>query len=255
MTRLRATLLTALIVLLGGCAATGEDPTAEWSAARLYEEAKSALDSGDYEQAISHYETLEARYPFGRYAQQAQLEIAYAYYKYGEMDSAIAAADRFIKLNPRHPHVAYAYYLRGLANFDRGASILDKIITRDPAEMDMASVKSAFDDFATVVRRFPESIYAADARQRTIYLRNVLARHELKVADYYLRRGAYVAVVNRCKYVLEHYQGSDAMPQALRMMAEAYEHLGLPELAADARRVLELNYPGQAPAEHQPAEN
>lgn len=255
MTRLRATLLIALLALLGGCGTTGKDPTAEWSAAQLYEEAKSALNGGNYEQAISHFETLEARYPFGRYAQQAQLEIAYAYYKFGEMDSAIAAADRFIKLNPRHPHVAYAYYLRGLANFDRGASFLDKIVARDPAEMDMASVKSAFDDFATVVRRFPESIYAADARQRTVYLRNVLARHELKVADFYLRRGAYVAVVNRCKYVLEHYQGSDAMPQALAMMAGAYERLGLPELAADARRVLERNYPGQAPADPDPAEN
>lgn len=239
-------LLTLGVALtLGACAAFKEDPTADWSASKLYSEAKDELGQKNYEQAIQYFETLEARYPFGRYAQQAQLETAYAYYKFGEMDSAIAAVDRFLRLNPRHPYVDYAYYLRGLANFNRGTSVFNAVFERDVDEMDPAPLQSAFADFSKIVREFPNSSYASDARARLVFLRNMLAEYELHVADFYMRRGAYVAVVNRCTHVLRHYQGSEPIPRALEMLAEAYRRLGMDELAADTNQILEMN---RAPA-------
>ena len=240
-------LLASVLALFTGCASwvADEDETKNWSARKLYSEAKSSLNTKDYEQAIAYYETLEARFPFGRFAQQAQLETAYAYYKFEEPDSAIAAADRFIKLNPRHPHVDYAYYLKGLSNFNRGKSLVNRIIKRPPSEIDPGPHEQAFKDFSTLVQRFPDSGYAPDARQRMIYLRNVLADYELNVADFYLRRGAYVAAANRCKYMIEHYQGAQSMPRALSMLAEAYTKLGMTDLAEDTQRVLQHNFPQQ----------
>jgi outer membrane protein assembly factor BamD len=239
--RLTQLLVLGLSLLLGACASFKDDPTADWSASKLYSEAKDELGQKNYEQAIQYFETLEARYPFGRYAQQAQLETAYAYYKYAEMDSAIAAVDRFLRLNPRHQHVDYAYYLRGLANFNRGTSVFNLVLSRDVEEMDPAPMESAFADFSKVVKEFPDSKYASDSRQRLVFLRNMLAEYELNVADFYMRRGAYVAVVSRCTYVLKRYQGSEPIPRALEMLAEAYGRLGMEELAADTRRVLEFN--------------
>jgi outer membrane protein assembly factor BamD len=243
-----ARLLTALLLLaLGasGCAMLQdkEDRTRDWPADKLYAEAKSALTSGDYPGAIQYYELLEARYPFGRYAQQAQIEIAYAYYKYEEPDLAIAAADRFIKMHPRHEHVDYAYYLKGLANFHRDMGLVERYLPQDASQRDPGAARQSFHDFAELVKRFPDSRYAQDALQRMIYLRNNLAQHELNVADYYMRRGAYVAAANRAKYVVEQYQRTPAVPDALALLAAAYESLGIPELAADARRVLEMNHP------------
>lgn len=240
---MRAVFVLIAVSLLSACASLQSDPTADWSAARLYSEAKDQLENGNYEQSINYFETLEARYPFGRYAQQAQLEIAYAYYKYDEPDSAIAAADRFIKLNPRHPHVDYAYYLKGLVNFNRGRSFMDRFIKRDPSDMDPQPLTQAFNDFSTLVQRFPDSRYAPDARQRSVFLRNELAEYEIKVADYYLRRGAWLAVAKRCQYVLETYPGAEATPKALSLLARAYAELGKTDLERDTRRVLELNYP------------
>lgn len=244
---MRAAFLLLISLLLASCASLETDPTAGWSAAKLYAEAKDNLEQANYEQAISYFETLEARYPFGRYAQQAQLEIAYAYYKYDEPDSAIAAADRFIKLNPQHPNVDYAYYLKGLVNFSRGKSFFDRFIPRDPSDMDPEPLEQSFADFSTLVQRFPNSRYAPDARQRTIYLRNALAEYELKVADYYVRRGAWLAVAKRAQYIIEHYQGADSTPRALALMVRAYGELGLTDLENDARRVLQQNYPDYTP--------
>jgi outer membrane protein assembly factor BamD len=236
------------LALLVGCSAfSGDsDPTKGWSAAKLYSEAKDALDSGDYEKAIDLFETLEARYPFGRYAKQAQLDAAYAYYKFDEPDSAIAAAERFIKLHPKNPHVDYAYYLKGLANFNRGKTIVSKVIPRDPSERDPTPMLRAFEDFSVILKRYPDSRYADDARKRMVYLRNKLAEYELNVADYYMRREAYVAAINRAKYVLENYQGARAIPQALKTLVRAYRKLGLNDLARDALRVLRTNYPKEA---------
>jgi outer membrane protein assembly factor BamD len=234
-----------MIISLTGCSLLPKqiDETKGWSASRLYSEAKSALTGDDYETAIRYYELLEARYPFGRYAQQAELEVAYAYYKWDEPESAIAAADRFIKLHPRHPNVDYAYYLKGVINFNRNSGFLERFFPQDLSTRDPGASRQAFFDFRDLVQKFPNSRYAPDARARMLYLRNSLARHEMHVADYYMKRGAYVAVVNRCKYVVEHYDRSPEVPQALTVMAQAYDKMQMPDLANDARRVLRKSYP------------
>ena len=228
-----------------GCAMFEDEPdvTRDWPVERLYGEAKGALNDGDYETAIDYYEKLESRFPFGRYAQQAQVDLAYAYWKDDEPASAIAAADRFIKLHPTHPNVDYAYYLKGLVNFSQGRNFFDRFVPRDMSLRDPGSVRDAFSDFAELTRRFPESKYAEDARQRMVYLRNVLARHEVHVADYYMRRGAFLAAANRSRFVVENYQRTDAVPDALAIMAMAYRLMDLDDLSDDALRVLELNYP------------
>jgi outer membrane protein assembly factor BamD len=233
-----------LVLLLGGCGTLGKgnDITEDWPVQRLYEEAKEAREGGDYQTAIDYYEKLESRYPFGPYAEQAQLEIAYCYYKYEEPASAIAAADRFIKLHPRHPNVDYAYYIKGLTNFHQGRGFVERYLPIDASQRDPAAAQQAFQDFAELTERFPDSPYAADASRRMVYLRNQLARYEIHVADYYLRRGAFVAAANRAKYVLERYPQSTAVPDALAVMAKAYSKLELHALAEDALRVLKLNY-------------
>ena len=241
----RIIILAFAASLLAGCGFFGDKPdvTRDWPVQRLYGEAKAALDAGDYETAIDYYEKLESRYPFGRFAQQAQIDVAYAYWKNDEPASAIAAADRFIKLPPRHPNVDYAYYLKGLVNFEQGRSFMDRIVPRDMSQRDPGSVRESFDAFSELVRLYPQSRYADDARQRMLYLKDLLARHEVHVADYYMRRGAYVAAANRARFVVENYQRSPAIPDALVIMAKAYRLMDLDDLSADALRVLELNYP------------
>jgi outer membrane protein assembly factor BamD len=242
---LRAFLTLLWLVSAAGCALLPEeiDKTKDWSANKLYSEAKSSLDDGSYEQAIKYYEKLEARYPFGRYAQQAEIEIAYAYYKSDEPTSALGALDRFIKLYPRHPNLDYAYYLRGLTNFNQGVSILDRYLPVDRSQRDPGAARQSFQDFGEVVRRFPDSKYAADARQRMVYLRNNLAQYEIHAANYYLERRAYLAAANRGKYVVEHYQETPAVPEALGIMVRAYRAMGMNDLADDNLRVLRQNYP------------
>lgn len=243
--RLSSPILIMLLLVTGGCSLLPEqiDKTKEWPASKLYSEAKESLDDQNYEQAIDYFEKLEARFPFGRYAQQAQLEIAYAYYKYDEPESAIAAADRFIKENPRHPNVDYAWYLKGLVNYNRGATFLDRWLPQDTSERDLSSMRDAYEDFYHLARYYPDSIYTADAAQRVIHLRNKMARYEIHVADYYLRRGAYIATTNRSQYVVENFQRTPAVSDALILMVRAYRKLEMNELADDALRVLRTNYP------------
>lgn len=239
-------LLLTISLSLGGCGWLSKeevDPTADWSAGQFYNTGKDELSRGNYQTAIEYFEQLQARYPFGRYAQQAQLEIAFAHYKSGETDQAIAAADRFIRTYPRNPFVDYAYYLKGLAHYSRGAGILERLIPSDPTRTDPASALQAFSDFSELVQRFPDSRYAEDARQRMLFLRNNLAEYEINVGRFYLNRQAYVAAVNRGKYVLENYRTAPAVEGALGLMAEAYIRMGLDDLARDSYRVLSLNYP------------
>lgn len=235
--------IISLLSLLVACASMSDDPTSGWSAEQLYQDAREALDNGEYERAIEGYTKLESRYPYGGYAQQAQLETIYAHYKAGESSSAVAAADRFIKFHPRHANVDYAYYLRGLTTYDQNKGFFSSYFDQDPAERDPAGVRESFNYFKELVTRFPNSRYTPDALKRMTVLRNTLAKHELYAAAYYLKRGTYLAAVNRAKYVLENYQQSTAIPDALVIMVKAYRKMGLNDLADDALRVLELNHP------------
>lgn len=228
-------------LLLQACASFSEDPTRDWTAKDFYDEARRSLDAGEFESAIKNLETLEARFPFDRYAKQAQLDVAYSYYKFDEPDAAIGAADRFIRLHPRDPNIDYVYYLKGLVNFHRGSGLLDSWFPRDKAKHDSETLQNAFNDFATLVRRYPNSRYAGDAYQRMLFLRNELAQQEIEVAEFYLKRKAWMGAVNRSKQVIERYEGSVWRNRALEIMAQAYTELGLEEHASDARRVLELN--------------
>ncbi len=238
-------LLLGLLLVLSACSWLKEskDETANWSASQFYDQAKEALNEGSYQDAIGHYEKLQARYPFGRYAQQSQLELVYAYYKDDQPDAAIAAANRFIRTNPRHPHVDYAYYMKGRVNFSRDATIINRVLPNDPAKTDTESVMQSYNDFEELVQKFPNSEYAQDARQRIVYLHNNLAAYEINVAGYYMRRKAYVAAANRAKYVLENYARTPSVVDALAIMTQAYQALGLDDLAEDSLRVLQLNYP------------
>ncbi len=231
--------------LLAGCSLLPDevDETKNWSASKIYYTAKEALGEGNYEKAVKLYEKLEARFPYGPYAQQAQLEVAYAYYKDNEPVSAIAACDRFIKLHPNHPHVDYAYYLKGLANFVEDPSFMSRFGDQDLSDRDPKSAREAFEAFQQLVNRYPDSKYTPDAIARMKYLVNALAASEVQVARYYYKRGAYVAAANRGKYVLEHYQQSPALEEALAIMARSYEKMGMNDLRDDAMRVLKHNFP------------
>ncbi len=231
-----------IALTLSGCSVFEEkDETLGWSQQKLFTEATEEMRSGNYERAIKYYEILESRYPFGKYAHQAQLNVAYAYYRYSEPESALSAADRFIKLHPGHPATAYAYYLRGLVNFNRTLGFLDRFVPTDTAQRDPGAALESYKDFAEVVRLFPDSEYTEDSARRMLYLRNNLARHEVKVAGYYMRRGAFLAAANRAEQVVQNYQRTPALRDALELMIAAYTKLGMDDLASDTQRVLALN--------------
>ncbi len=243
--RVLGSVLLSAALTLGGCGLLPEvkDETAGWSAQKIYAEAKDNLGQGNYERAVKLFETLESRYPFGRYAQQAQLEIAYAYYKDNEPISAIAACDRFIKLHPNHPNVDYAFYLKGLANFNDDLGLLGNLVDQDMSERDPRAARDAFLSFKELVTRFPDSKYAEDSSARMKYLVNALAQNEIHVAKYYLKREAWVAAANRAKEVLKTYPDAPALEEALAIMVLAYDKLKLTDLRDDAQRVLKLNFP------------
>ena len=239
--------IAALIVaaLIAGCGLlpAEKDETIGWSANKLYAEAKDALNDGSYAKAIKYFEKLESRYPYGRYAQQAQIEIAYAYWKDQEPASAVAACDRFIKLQPNHPNVDYVYYLRGLINFNEDLGIMGTISNQDMTERDPKGARESFDAFRELVTRFPDSKYTPDALLRMKYLVNALASLELHVARYYMKRGAYLAAANRAQYAVKNYPDAPATEEALFIMVKAYDSLGLNDLRDDAERVMRTNYP------------
>jgi len=218
-----------------------DDPYANWSANDFYEEASLSLKNAEFETAITYLENLEARFPFSPYARQAQLDVAYAYYKFDEPESAIAAANRFIRINPRDPNVAYAWYLKGRADFTRGRGFMDDYIARDISLHDNQSMLDAMRSFSMLVKQYPDSRYAVDAHQHMIHLRNKLAEAELHAAEYYMKRQAWLAAARRGQHVIENYQATPASRKALAIMVTAYNKLGLKDLAADAQLVLTAN--------------
>jgi outer membrane protein assembly factor BamD len=233
-----------LALLLSACTLPEvKDETATWSAQKLYSEAHGALGEGSYERALKLFEQLESRYPYGRYAQQAQLEIAYAHHKSGEPAAAIAACERFIKLHPNHPNVDYAYYLKGVVNFNEDLGLLAGLAMQDPTERDPQSARESFAAFKDLVTRYPESKYAPDATDRMRYLVNALASHEVHVAHYYARRGAWLAAANRAQYAIQTYPEAPANEEALFIMMKSYEALGMTDLRDAAERVMRKNFP------------
>ncbi|MFQ5470140.1 MAG: outer membrane protein assembly factor BamD [Gammaproteobacteria bacterium] len=242
---LAVTLIVANLFVIG-CSSLQEKDDSELNAEELFQKGKAALEIGDYQAAISHFESIGVRFPFGTYAQQAQLEMAYAYYKYDERETAISTTERFIKTYPQHEHIDYAYYLRGLASFNPEKDNLDRIADLDPSLRAPRSARNAFQYFSELLDRFPQSQYADDAAQRMVHIRDHLARYELHVANYYMKRGAYLAAANRAKYVLEKYARTTSVPHALAMMVKAYRALELNDLADDALSVLVINYPKYA---------
>jgi outer membrane protein assembly factor BamD len=211
------------------------------------------MDGGNYQGAVKIYEALEARYPFGRYTQQAQLDIAYCYYKDNETAQTVSATDRFMKLHPNHPNLDYALYLKGLAYFKPDLGIFGSVLNLDPAERDPKALRDSFDVFKELITRFPDSIYADDTRGRMIYLVNTLAKHDLTVARYYYNRGGYLAAVNRAQNIIVRYPQAPLAEEALKISVDAYTKMGMPELAKASQRVLEKNFPKTQTADSKPA--
>ncbi|MBL7252266.1 outer membrane protein assembly factor BamD [Alloalcanivorax sp. C16-2] len=240
MPRLIWPLLAAL--LLSACASKPEESPERTEAAQ-YREAQDAMDSNNYLTAIDRLKELEARFPYGRYAEQAQLDLIYAHFRSQEYPETVVAAQRFMRSYPAHPRLDYALYMRGLANFYMERGFFDSFMSTDKSSRDLGSARDAFEDFERLVTRFPDSEYAPDARSRMVFIRNEMARHELHAARYYARRGAYIAAINRAQYVVQHYQRTPMVPEALAIMVEGYERLDRPELADKSRRALAESWP------------
>ena len=246
--RLARALVPLLVAAFAGCSWFGielgqTDQTAKWDADKLYAEARLELANGSWAKARELYQKLESRYPFGRHAQQALMEIAYSYYKEGETAQAIQTADRFIRQYPNHPNIDYVYYLKGLASFNEDLGFLAKLMSQEISERDAKAAREAFDAFKDLVTRYPESKYAEDARARMRYLVNAQAQAEVNVARFYYMRKAYIAAIQRAQVVLRDYQRTPATEEALHLMARSYAALQMNDLQADAERVLALNFP------------
>ncbi len=246
----RLTVLLTCALLLSGCGLFGGEERDEFAdlstEEQFYRRAVDQLNSQNFRGAIATYQALEARFPFGRFATQAQIELVYAYYRNGDVEAAIAAADRFIRLNPEDANVDYAYYMKGLSNFTADDNILDRFLPTDPSKRDPGRARESFADFSRLLALYPDSAYAADARARMVYLRNSLARHEIHVAEYYLVRRAYIAALNRAKFVVENFQGTPSVSEGMALMVECYLRLGLDDLADTSLAILRENYPGHA---------
>jgi outer membrane protein assembly factor BamD len=245
-------LAAALLALtLAGCGLFADkiDPKKEWTAAEYYKAAKEEFDNHNWDPAIKLYEQLESKFPFGRFAQQAQLEVAYAYYKNGDAAQATSAIDKFLKLHPNNANVDYALYLKALVNFKEDLGPFTRIIAQDLADRDPKAARESFEGFKELVSRFPESRYASDSRERMAYLVEALARHEIHVARYYLSRGAFLAAANRAQDAIIRFPNSPIHREALEVMIEAYDRMNLPELRDDARKVLAKNFPADRMAQ------
>ena len=234
-------LIVAMMVTVSGCKKDYVEDRR--TAAELYAEAKQSMDKENWSTAAREYRLLQTRYPFGRYTEQSMLDLSYCAYKGGQGQAALSMLDRFLRTYPAHPNVDYAYYLKGLINYDETLGLLEKLMPERVRDRDQTALRDSFADFKELLRRFPNSRYAGDARQRMIYLRNNLAAYEIAVAEYYMRRQAFIAASNRARYVVENYPGTPQNGDALMVLHQAYTGLNMSELADDAWEVLALNYP------------
>jgi outer membrane protein assembly factor BamD len=237
--------LIPLLVVINGCSSTATDPATIYknhTEEQIFQAGELSLAKRQYSNAVQQFEALDALYPFGTHDEQAELDLIYAYYENDDVTSSAAAATRFIRIYPRSNRVDYAYYMKGLADFEQDRGWLQRYFPTDLSQRDPGTTRQAFDDFNRLLQLFPNSVYAPDARQRMIYLRNQFAKYELHIANYYFRRGAYVAAINRASYIIQHYDGSPEVENALGLMVKSYRRLGLTELANQSQQILVLNY-------------
>jgi outer membrane protein assembly factor BamD len=235
--------ILAALLLLTACAGKDVDETAGWSQSKLLDEAKSAFNDNDYPNCVKYYEKLEARYPFGPLAEQAQINSAYCNWKRNEQELALASINRFIQLHPGHPNIDYAYYLKGLVTFNDNLGFLAKFSGQDLSERDPKASKDAYEAFKTLTTNYPDSKYTPDALDRMRYIVNSLAESDVNAARYYYRRGAYVAAINRAQTTLKDYDRAPAIEEALYIMVKSYDALGMKDLSADTMRVFNTNFP------------
>ena len=244
--RLLAPVLLGAVISVAGCSSSDIEEKAvlaNMGAQQLYDSAKQSMEVGNFSAAAQTLSALDSRYPFGPLSHQVQLDLIYSYYKSGKPDQALATIDRFIRLNPNHSDVDYAYYMRGLTNMESDNNLFQDLLNVDRSDRDPSKSRESFDDFRRLIERFPDSKYAADARKRMLYIKNRLASYEIAIARFYMRREAYVAAANRGRYVIEHFPNTTQVQQALEIMVSSYEQLGLTELRDNAMKTLKLNYP------------
>lgn len=251
---LRVTLVTVFLLPISGCdylktldLSKSDEISSLIESDQLQIDADKALENKSFQKAITRYEELQSRFPFGDHAAQTQLNLAYAQYKNGDFEAAIASTDRFIKTYPTNASVDYAYYLKGLVNYNQGTGYIARFLPTDASQRDPVNSRESYAVFSELIRRFPNSAYTSDAKQRIIALRNKLASYEINIARYYLKRKTYIAAANRASAVIQNYQRTTSIPVALKIMQEAYEHLGVDDLAKDAERVYQKNYPNGPP--------
>ncbi len=245
--RYMAPLLVGAMISVAGCSSSDDAEEkaalANMGAQQMYERAKDSMAAGNFTAAANTLSALDSRYPFGPLSHQVQLDLIYSYYKSGKIDETVATIDRFIRLNPNHSDVDYAFYMRGLVNMEADTNLFQELMNIDRADRDPAKSRQAFEDFRRLIQQYPDSKYAADAQKRMVFIKNRLARYEIAIARFYMRREAFVAAANRGRYVIEHYPDSDQLQQALEIMVSSYEQLGLTELRDNAMKTLKLNYP------------
>ena len=232
-----------LLLLVSSCSSNEEMPDERLVEKELYDQAQTRLKNGSFSTAILSLEALESRFPFGRYAEQAQAELIYAYYMNSQFEASQSAAERFINLHPRHSHTGYAFYMKGLAAFTDDSGLFSRYFQSDLAKREVVMAQTSFSELSEFISRYPESKYVPHAKQRMIYLRNLLAEHEIYVADFYMKRGAYLAAIGRAKYVIENLPNTPQTPFALSILVEAYEILEYEELRKTSLEILNANYP------------
>lgn len=244
--RLLAPVLLGAVVSVAGCSSSNTEEKAvlaNMGAQQLYDRAKESMEVGNFSAAAQTLSALDSRYPFGPLSHQVQLDLIYSYYKSGKIEETLATIDRFVRLNPNHSDVDYAYYMRGLTNMESDSNLFQELLNIDRTDRDPSKSREAFEDFRRLIQQYPDSKYAADAKQRMVHIKDRLARYEIAIARFYMRREAYVAAANRGRYVIEHFPDSTQVQQALEIMVSSYEQLGLDELKDNAMKTLKLNYP------------